>query len=79
MRYTLILELPDGRTETKSINSFFIAFHYIKNGLSRIKKNKEILNIIEYVAIDGGYERGASEEETFTFQTNFLFTVAIVF
>ena len=47
MRYTLILELPDGRTETKSINSFFIAFHYIKNGLSRIKKNKEILTIID--------------------------------
>jgi folate-dependent phosphoribosylglycinamide formyltransferase PurN len=47
MRYTLILELPDGRTETKSINSFFIAFHYIKNGLSRLKKNKEILTIID--------------------------------
>ena len=47
MRYTLIFELPDGRTETCSINSFFIAFHYIKNGLSRIKKNKETLKIID--------------------------------
>lgn len=33
---------------------------------------KNILPIIEYVAIDGGYERGLSQDETFSFQTNFL-------
>ena len=31
------------------------------------------LPIIDYIAIDGGCERGVLEEETFTFQTNFLF------
>ena len=30
------------------------------------------LKDIEYIAIDGGYERGISEEETFTTLTNFL-------
>ena len=33
---------------------------------------KERIKDIEYIAIDGGYERGISEEETFTTLTNFL-------
>ena len=32
----------------------------------------EVLNRIEYVAIDGGYERGVSQEQTFTHQANLL-------
>ena len=33
---------------------------------------KNILQNIEYVAIDGGYERGIEKEETFSIQTNYL-------
>lgn len=33
---------------------------------------KAVLPIIDYVAIDGGHERGVALEETFSFQTNFL-------
>lgn len=34
---------------------------------------EQFLPICEFVAIDGGNERGANEEETFSAQTNFLF------
>ena len=30
------------------------------------------INICEYIAIDGGYERGVHKEQTFTTQANFL-------
>ena len=33
---------------------------------------KSSLKLIEYIAIDGGFERGVNKEETFTYQTNFL-------
>jgi len=33
---------------------------------------KEILDQVEYVAVDGGYERGVDQQETFTTVTNFL-------
>ena len=33
---------------------------------------KKSLNLIEYISIDGGFERGVNKEETFTYQTNFL-------
>ena len=31
-----------------------------------------VLNCIEYIAVDGGYERGKDNEQTFTWMTNFL-------
>lgn len=58
-----------------------------KNGLGRIKLLKleaegfepeilegstSALDQIEYVAIDGGFERGKEKDETFSLQTNFL-------
>ncbi len=57
------------------------------NGISRIKLFKveaegfepevlkgasEFITVCEYVAIDGGYERGKTQEETFSYQVNFL-------
>ncbi len=33
---------------------------------------RAVLNRIEYVAIDGGYERGVNSEQTFTYQANLL-------
>ncbi len=38
-----------------------------------LKGSKKALKIIEYIAIDGGKERGVNQEETFTFQSNFLY------
>jgi FkbM family methyltransferase len=33
---------------------------------------EDVLHLIDYVAIDGSYERGTAQEETFSYQTNFL-------
>ena len=46
MRYTLILEFPDGRTETISFNILLNLFHFIKSRFSQIKKYKQTLTII---------------------------------
>jgi len=37
-----------------------------------LRGSTEVLSRIEFVAIDGGYERGVSCDETFSFQVNFL-------
>lgn len=37
-----------------------------------LEGSKDILNLIDYIAIDGGYERGTSQEETFSYLTNEL-------
>jgi hypothetical protein len=46
MRYTLILEFPDGRTENISFNILLNLFHFIKSRFSQIKKYKQTLTII---------------------------------
>lgn len=46
MRYTLILEFLDGRTETISFNILLNLFHFIKSRFSQIKKYKQTLTII---------------------------------
>ena len=47
MRYTLILEFPDGRTENISFNILLNLFHFIKSRFSQIKKYKQTLTIIQ--------------------------------
>lgn len=37
-----------------------------------LEGSKDILDLIEYIAIDGGYERGIEQEETFSHLTNVL-------
>jgi len=32
----------------------------------------DVISLIEYVSIDGGFERGVNQDETLTYQTNFL-------
>lgn len=47
MRYTLILELPDGRTQTTPFHNLLNLFEFIKSRFAQIKKYKHTLTIID--------------------------------
>jgi FkbM family methyltransferase len=78
---------PNFYTETAELKTITLSSYINKHGIKKIKLLKleaegfepeildgahDIMYLIEYVAIDGGYERGVLREETFSYLTNFL-------
>ncbi|EEE40656.1 SAM-dependent methyltransferase [Prochlorococcus marinus str. MIT 9202] len=68
--------------QTTTLNNFFIKYNIKSIKLLKLEAegyepeillgSNKILNKIEYIAIDGGYERGKDLEETLSKQLNFL-------
>jgi FkbM family methyltransferase len=80
---------PSQYTSTVDVKTITLSSFVFSNQIKKIKLLKleaegfepeilqgaeDVINICEYVAIDGGNERGVGQEETFSYQSNFLIT-----
>ena len=78
---------PLSYTDTVEIKTITLSQYVNDNNIEKIKLfkleaegfepeilegSKDVIHLIEYIAIDGGYERGKLQEETFSYLTNFL-------